>query len=128
MVLPESTKLHNLLSTYPLWWLPAPLALYTMAFSVPLTMLASLAKELFHLLLPCLICFFRYLPGLFSQTTFSPNEDFPNQHILNCIYPHLLPSYIIPFWYISYSVCSLSNIHYHENTVQRFCLCCSLHT
>jgi hypothetical protein len=38
VILFESTELLNLPSTYLLSWLPAPLVLYKVVFSVPLTM------------------------------------------------------------------------------------------
>lgn len=135
VILFESTNLQNLASAHLFSWLPAPLALYTLAFSVPLTMPGISYSRATLLAAPLsTFCFLQYMKcfffwislGVFWNDTLPSNEDFHNQHILNCINLHLFLSYTIPFWYIRYSVCLHSSIHYHENTMQRSCRYCSL--
>lgn len=129
----ESTHLQNLPSTSLLSWLPAPLALYTMAFSVPLTMPGISYWRATPLVAPLsTFCFLQYLKCLFSEflwvfseMTFCPLMRTSTTNVLTD-QPHLFLSYTIPFWYIRYSVCLHSSIHYHENTMQRSCLYCSL--
>lgn len=131
----ESTHLQNLPSTSLLSWLPAPLLCTQWLSQCLLLCQVSLTEEPLHLLLPCLHCFLQYLKCLFSEflwvfseMTFCPLMRTSTTNVLTD-QPHLFLSYTIPFWYIRYSgisVCLHSSIHYHENTMQRFCLYCSL--